>query len=240
MAFNEMEHAHEVCPSGGIYGETSLEDLFALDEAGSDAIDAIMALDDAAFEAAIRETQKSEDLTIFGEFFDFDAACLEETCLEAADAIPAFDAADLEFFLGFPPSPPATEPLSDSHWQSKSFLDFPPSSPATEPVAVCRRRSSSMPFTGLADQPVETPSEARRRQQAQADWFARTIFYEDSWEFAALCAAPTIDPATYSPMPGVELAPEHVQSRVAAAIRAEDRAFERYIHDQQEKILAGW
>ena len=62
-------------------------------------------------------------------------------------------------------------------------------------------------------------------------------------EYAALCTAPAVDPATYSPCPGVELAPEYIQLRIAAAIRAADRAFEEYINipdEQWEKILVGW
>ena len=73
--------------------------------------------------------------------------------------------------------------------------------------------------------------------------YAQTFFYEDSREYAELCTAPAIDPATYSPRPGVELAPEYVQLRIAAAIRVEDRAVEEYLNipdEQWEKILAGW
>ena len=79
MAFDGLA----MCPCEGIYGETSLEDLFLLDEAFPGAIDAFPALDDAFVDVAIQEKQTLEDHTGFGEFFDFEAACLEAACLEA-------------------------------------------------------------------------------------------------------------------------------------------------------------
>ena len=130
MAFDEPEL--EMCPCEGIYGETSLEDLFLLDEAFPGAIDAFPALDDAFVDVAIQEKQTLEDHTGFGEFFDFEAACLEAACLEAT-CLEATCLEDIDVFPAFEALPSLTV-----------STDLTPPSPVTEPMTICRRQSKPM------------------------------------------------------------------------------------------------
>ena len=166
MAFDGLA----MCPCEGIYGETSLEDPFLLDEAFPGAIDAFPALDDAFVDVAIQEKQTLEDHTGFGEFFDFEAACLEAACLEATcleatclediDVFPAFEALpSLTFSTDLSSPSPGTEPMTICATCLEDIDVFPafealpsltvstdlsPPSPVTEPMTICRRQSKPM------------------------------------------------------------------------------------------------